>query len=110
MTQQTGSPEIPSDERLWAALCYPFHFVIPLVALLVEEQKNKKFVRYHAIQALMLQIILLVLMAVLFVTVIGWCCLPLIWLGTLWPAYEAYQGNYFEIPILTDFAKNQGWI
>jgi uncharacterized membrane protein len=110
MTQQTVSPGIPDDERLWAALCYRFYFVIPIVALLVEEQKSKEFIRYHAIQALIIQIISMVLMAILLVSIIGWCCLPLVWLGSLWPAYEAYQGKYLEIPILTDFARNQGWI
>ena len=65
MTQQTGSPNIPNDELLWAALCYPIFLVMPLVALLIEEKKNKAFIKYHATQALILQVILLVVMGIL---------------------------------------------
>ena len=37
------------------------------------------------------------------------------WAGPGFPqgfhgAYLAYQGQYFEIPIITDFLRNQGWI
>jgi uncharacterized membrane protein len=34
----------------------------------------------------------------------------LLWLVTLYWAYEAYQGKYFEIPYLTQFARGQGWL
>ena len=109
MTQDTGSSAIPDDDRLWAALCYPFYLIIPLIVLFTEEQKEKDFVRYHAVQALILHIISLVVMAMLLVSIIGWCCLPFVWIVLLWPAYEAYQGKYVEIPVITAFAKNQKW-
>jgi hypothetical protein len=34
----------------------------------------------------------------------------LLWFVTLYWAYLAYQGQYFEIPGLTNFLKGQGWI
>jgi hypothetical protein len=30
-------------------------------------------------------------------------------LVTLWPAYDSFQGNYTEIPVITNFLKGQGW-
>jgi hypothetical protein len=33
-----------------------------------------------------------------------------IWLVSLWPAYKAYQGEYMEMPVVTDFIRNQGWV
>jgi uncharacterized membrane protein len=34
----------------------------------------------------------------------------LLWLVTLYWAYEAYQGKFFEIPWLTEFLKGQNWL
>jgi uncharacterized membrane protein len=110
MTQQPTSSTTTHDDLLWAALSYPVFFVIPIAALLMEDKKVRPFIKYHATLALILQVILLIVMGIFSVTVIGICCLPLIWGVTLWPAYEAYQGKELEIPVITDFARNQGWL
>ena len=34
----------------------------------------------------------------------------LLWFITVYWAYEAYQGKYFEIPWLTEFLKGQNWL
>ena len=34
----------------------------------------------------------------------------LLWFITLYWAYEAYQGKYFEIQWLTQFLKSQNWL
>jgi hypothetical protein len=33
-----------------------------------------------------------------------------LWLVTLYWALKAYQGERVEIPFITEFCKNQGWI
>jgi hypothetical protein len=33
-----------------------------------------------------------------------------LWLVTLWPAYDSYQGNLTELPLIADFMKKQGWV
>jgi uncharacterized membrane protein len=108
MSDQFTSPEITSDDRLWAALGYPIP-IIPIVVLLMEEKKNRPFLRFHAIQSLALNVALYVLMFLLSVTVVLAVCAPLLWLVTLWPAYDAYKGNYTELPVITNFIKSQGW-
>jgi hypothetical protein len=44
------------------------------------------------------------------VTVVLSCVAPFLWLALLYPAIKAYQGEWVQIPWLTDFCKNQGWI
>jgi hypothetical protein len=34
----------------------------------------------------------------------------LLWFVTLYWAYEAYQGKYFEIQWITNFLKGQNWL
>jgi uncharacterized membrane protein len=76
---------------------------------LMDDKKNRPFIRYHAIQALILNLALYVLMTVLTVSVVGAICAPFVWLVTLWPAFDAYKGNWTELPVITKFMKNQGW-
>ena len=108
MGNQFTSPDISSDDRLWAALGYPIP-IIAIIVLLMEEKKNRPFIRFHAVQSIALNIALWVLIFVLSATVILAVCAPFLWLVTLWPAYDSYKGNYTEIPVITNFLKNQGW-
>ncbi len=111
MTNEPFTPEITNDDKLWAALGYPVS-IIALVVLFMEDKKARPFIKYHAVQSLAFNIILGVV-GIVFSTVtlgFGAFCLPLLWFVTFWPAYEAYQGNYMELPFITDFIKNQGWV
>ncbi len=104
--------ELSSDDKLWAALSWiPWvGWILAVVALLIEPQKNRPFVRFHAVQAIGANIILGILSMILGVTVILACIAPLLWLITIYPAIKAYQGEYLEIPWLTDFCRGQDWI
>jgi len=108
MAQEPFSPEVTQDDRLWAALGYPIG-IIAIIVLLMDDKKNRPFIRYHAIQALILNLALYILMTVLTVTVVGAICAPFVWLVSLWPAFDAYKGNWTELPVITKFMKNQGW-
>jgi len=99
--------DITSDDKLWAALGYPIP-LIALIALLLEDKKDRLFIKFHAIQSIALNIILWVVIILLSLPTVG--CISLLWLITLWPAYDAYQGKYTEIPFLTKFLKRQGWV
>lgn len=109
MSEELSSPDITSDDRLWSALGYPIP-LIAIIVLLMEEKKNRPFIKFHAVQALALNVGLYILMIVLGITVVGAICAPFIWLITLWPAYDSYRGNYTELPVITNFVKNQGWV
>ena len=101
--------EVTSDDRLWAAISYPI-FIVAIIVLLLEDKKARPFIKYHAVQALLFNAMIWVASILLSVTVIGGCLVPLLWLATFWPAYEAYQGKYLEIPYMTKFARDQGWL
>ncbi|MBU1747850.1 MAG: DUF4870 domain-containing protein [Chloroflexi bacterium] len=116
--------EINDNDKLIAALSYPIWFVA-LVPLLTEG-KNRPFQKFHAVQSLVLNIALWIAITILicvlsfvmgavtfFVAGLGAICgfCPLLlWFVTIYYAYLAYQGQYFEIPVITDFIVNQGWV
>lgn len=104
MSDQFSASEVTSDDKLWAALGYIFSPVIPIIMLLIEEKKVRPFIKYHSIQSIAAFIVIFVL-----ATITVGCGSILILVMFYW-AYKAYQGEYFEIPVLTNFMKNQGWI
>jgi uncharacterized membrane protein len=123
MTYTTGS-DITDNDKLIAALSYPIWF-IALVPLLTEG-KNRPFQKYHAVQSLVFNIALWIIIGLLVCilsvvmgtvtfflaglgAICGFCPL-LLWLITFYYAYQAYQGQYFEIPVVTNFIVGQGWI
>jgi uncharacterized membrane protein len=122
MTEQPSSPppgEITDNDKLMAALSYPFP-ILAIVILLVADMKNRPFQRYHAVQALGVNVALWVVMTVLWLilwAITSWLVsnvcsstVGVLWLLTLYFAYEAYQGKYFEVPYLTEFMRNQNWL
>ncbi len=99
---ETDGDEITSDDKIWALLGYIIG-IVALLALLLEDKKDRPFVRYHAVQALMLWAITVLLSF----TICGWI-IP--WLYGIYVGIQAYQGQWMSIPVLTDFGKNQGWL
>lgn len=109
MAEQVPSPDITSDDRLWSALGYPIA-LIAIIVLLMEAKRDRPFIKYHAVQAIALNIVLWVIMIILSITVVGAICAPVVWLITLWPAIDSYRGKYTEIPVISNFIKKQGWV
>lgn len=101
------SPDVSSDDRLWAALAYVFSPIIPIVLLLIEDKKNRPFIRAHNMQALIIGIILAVITPIIAAFTFG--CGAIIWFVMFFWAYKAYKGEYVNIPVITDLVKNQGW-
>ena len=103
--------DVTSDDKLWAAIGYPIP-LLPIIVLLTEDGKNRPFLRYHAIQSLVFNVVIWVAITIISIVTlgIGAICAPLLWLAVFWPAYDSFQGNYTEIPALTNFMKGQGWI
>jgi uncharacterized membrane protein len=123
---QPGADDITSNDRLWAALSYVFG-ILAIIALVMDDTKNRRFVKYHAVQALGLWVVYFayfiiagiiwsIIVTALFRTGLGflWCLSYLIYLVPMvlafYFAYQAYQGKYFKIPVLTDFLIGQKWI
>ncbi|MDX1520053.1 MAG: hypothetical protein R3264_00320 [Anaerolineae bacterium] len=101
--------EITDNDKLMAAIAYPIG-IVAIIILLVEDMKSRPFQKYHAVQSLGVNVALVILSIVLGWTVVLACVPLLLWLGTFYWAYQAYQGQYFEIPWLTNFMRGQGWL
>lgn len=94
--------EITDDDKLWALLGYIFP-LIALLGLLLEDKKARPFIKYHAVHALLIAVVVIILSW----TVCFWI-LP--WVYGIYVGVKAYQGEWVEVPVLTDMAKGQGWV
>jgi uncharacterized protein len=107
MNSQTPPYEVTSDDKLWAALAYFFSPIAPIIILLMQDKKDRPFIKAPNIQALVTGIVLGVLVNIIGVVTLG--CGYLAWFLMLIPALKAYQGQLVEIPVITNFVKQQGW-
>lgn len=107
--------EITQDDKLWALLSWLI-WPIAIIVLLLEDKKNRPFIRYNAIQSIALGIVAIVLTILLSAITffIGGCAGWLISLAyavyVIVLAIQSYQEKWVVIPFLTDFCKKQGWI
>jgi uncharacterized membrane protein len=110
MAGQAG-PEVTSDDKLWALLAYVFTPLVPIIILLMEDKKNRPFLKAHNAQALVWGVFNLVGGTILSGVLFFCFGLPslIIWaVGVYW-GFQAYGGKYVEIPLITKFCKDQGW-
>jgi uncharacterized membrane protein len=105
------SSDATSDDKLWAALGYPI-VLVAIIVLFMEDKKARPFIKYHAVQSIAANVIFFVVATILATVTLGFggICAPLLWLVFLYWAYLAYQGQMFEIPVVTNFIKGQGWV
>jgi uncharacterized membrane protein len=112
MSEQPVNPEVNSDDKLWAALSYVFAPIVGIILLLMEEKKVRPFIKFHAVQSIAASVAFFIVAIVISLVTLGFggLCVPVLWLVFLYWAYQAYQGESFEIPVLTNFIKQQGWV
>jgi len=108
MSDQIGTSNVSSDDKLWAALSYIFSPLVPVILLLMEDKKKVPFIKFHAVQSLTVGIALVIIVPIVAVITLG--CGSILWFIMFYWAYKAYQGEMFNIPVVTDFIKNQGWV
>lgn len=113
--------EVSREDRLLAALCYPFWPLAFLILNLSPVLKRQRFLRYHSFQAFFLGMAIWLGLVVLgtaasfvgrFLWPIGFLYFLLnkvLGLGALlltaWCSFKAWQGDYVTLPYVTDFAK-----
>lgn len=93
-----------------AAVSYVLGFISGIIIYIAE--KENRFVRFHAMQSILLSVAFLVLSIVAgFIPVIGWIIgifIPLLslicWILAI---IKAAQGQYYKFPIIGDFAEKQ---
>ena len=111
LSDSFNNSDVTEDDKLWAFLAYVFTPLIPIILLLIEDKKDRPFIKAHNAQALAWGIFNLIGGTILS-SILFFCFgLPsiLIWgVGVYW-GWKAYQGEYVTIPVVTDFVKGQGW-
>ncbi len=96
-----GSEAITQDDKLWSLLSYIFCPLIGIILLLIEDKKDRPFIRYNAWISIILGILGIIL---------SWACIGiLVWFYAIYLGVKSYQGEWVEVPIISDFVRNQGW-
>jgi uncharacterized protein len=108
MSDQPGMTSVSSDDKLWAALSYVFSPLVPIIMLLMEDKKKQPFIKFHAVQSLIVGVAVWIIAPIIAAFTFG--CGFIIWFIMLYWAYKAYQGAMFDIPVVTNFIKSQGWV
>jgi uncharacterized protein len=93
--------EITSDDKLWALLAYVLSPLVPIIILVMEDKKNRPFLKAHNAQALILGIIMVITST--------FCIGILVWFYMIYLGIQAYNGKLVEVPVITNLCKNQGW-
>ena len=97
-----------NDSRMLGALAYAgaifIGFLAPLLIYLLA--REDRFAKFHALQSLILSVVLFVVIMIVAVFTLGLGLLllvPLYLVLYLYLAYLAYQGQAFSVPYVTDF-------
>ncbi len=101
--------EVTSDDKLWALLTYIFTPLVPIIILLMEDKKNRPFLKAHNAQALVVGLINLAIALFLGWTVVLACVPFFVLIYLIYCGIQAYGGKYVEIPLITKLCKDQGW-
>lgn len=112
-TKNTATSEVTSDDKVWGLLAYLLNPLIPIIALLMEDKKARPFIKYHSVQALAFFVAYFVVISVLSAITFGiggFIIGILVFVLSIMYCVKAYQGQWFEIPVITSFCKKQGWM
>lgn len=117
---------LSENERLLAGLSYVSQLfvpaVLPAVLLWGRDTRDNRFVRYHAIHSLALLLVAIIyylgaMVIYALAAMLSGCLLCLLWglfappLGVLgYYGWHAYRGERREVPWLTQFLRDNGWI
>ena len=93
--------EVTDDDRLWALLSYIFCPLIGIIVLLLEDKKNRPFIKYNAVVSIILGILVIILSSV--------CIGILVWFYAIYLGIKSYGGEWVEVPVIIDFVRKQGW-
>ena len=107
-TKNLGKSSLGLDANVAACLSYVLGLITGIIFYVLE--KENKFVRFHAMQSIVVFGAVFVLGIILpFIPVIGLILLPIVYIGSivLWILLmvKAYQGETFKLPIAGDIAE-----
>jgi len=83
--------------------------IVAVIAILIEPYKDEKFVKFHAVQALALWVVGIVISFVSIIPIIGWIVAFVggiaVFIFAIMAAIKAFQGEYYEMPVVYGFVK-----
>lgn len=111
MTEESknlGKTSIGMEANLAALLACVFGWITGLIFFLLE--KENKFVRFYALQSILVSVVFFVFSFVLmFVPIVNVVAIPVLSIGgvIIWIVcmVKAYQGEKFKLPIIGDLAE-----
>jgi uncharacterized membrane protein len=103
------APEVSSDDRLWVLLCFLLTPLIPVITLFLDDKKARPFIKYHNVPTLILGIVEIIVVGILSWIPIINLVTPFVWIINILLAIKAYKGVNTDIPVITNFSKQQGW-
>ena len=99
-----GKTSTGMQPNMEALLCYALGFITGIVFYLVE--KENKFVRFHAMQSIVVSgalfVIGFVIMMIPVINMLFWLAETALWVILM---VKAYQGEKFKLPIAGDIAE-----
>lgn len=111
--KELGKTSTGLQANIAGLLCYLFGWVSGLIFFLIE--KENKFVKFHALQSLIvfgvLSLVMIILPFIAIIPILGWLAvliIPLLSL-VLWIVLmvKAYQGECFKIPLAGEIAEKK---
>jgi uncharacterized membrane protein len=103
-------PEVTGDDRLWVVLCFLLTPIFPLITLFMDSKKDRPFIKYHTVPTLIFGVVEGIVVAVLSWIPVVQCIVPFIWIINVIYALKANKGVKVDIPVITQFAKDQNWM
>jgi len=108
MSEIKGKTSTGMEQNLEGLLCYVLGWVTGIIFLLLE--KENKFVRFHAIQSIVVFGAYTVISIILgFIPIIGWIINVLLGIAAFifWIVLmvKAYQGQMYKLPVAGDIAE-----
>jgi uncharacterized membrane protein len=108
MSETKGKTSLGMEQNIEGLLCYVLGWITGIIFLLLE--KENKFVRFHAIQSIVVFGAITVVDLILsFIPVIGWILIYILGALTfiLWIVLmvKAYQGQMYKLPVAGDIAE-----
>lgn len=104
--------DVTSDDRLWGLLAYLLTPLVPIIILLMQDKKDRPFLKAHNMQALILGVaewLLVTILSVASFGILGCIASVVILVVNIYYALKANKGEYFEIPVITNFVRQQNW-
>lgn len=103
-----GKSSLGMEENVAALLAYVLGFITGIIFFAIE--KESKFVKFHAMQSILLSAFMFALTTILgFIPIIGWLVLLILplFIFILWIVLmmKTYKHEYFKLPIIGDLAE-----